>query len=398
MGPSWVKHAVTPNVLSSHHLNAKPNESRPALHRWRRAPRAGGSSPKSEALCKIDSRRVSVYMVTIFLGWLFLSGRTQIAAGSRTVLGILGSARLVNQVTGKLRLLWVLDCYHNLLLGNGWWESRTNLQQTLVPPIITLLLQQRIANTVTSVRLSFCHLFSFLSTLSSSAHSILLTIAAMSAQATSPDDRSQQYLHTHHSEDFKASYDDLIDEYSSPYASNARHQTFAVSTSPHTHRRGNSIPLQKAFSKHSDDTYDTSDIVYPPVMATKEADDRSVWQKVRRFRVYSPHNWKSGLAPTRVYGMSILCGHCPHRNNDRPSYRGGAVSAGPWKDEGRLTNRRRCSNGHFKDAGIPQYLRASAVNSNHCHMLHLTYISLAYSNLWWLWMPYTPAIPCNSSV
>ncbi|KIK05608.1 hypothetical protein K443DRAFT_675160 [Laccaria amethystina LaAM-08-1] len=33
------------------------------------------------------------------------AGRTQIAAGSRTVLGILGSARLVNQVTGKLRLL-----------------------------------------------------------------------------------------------------------------------------------------------------------------------------------------------------------------------------------------------------------------------------------------------------
>lgn len=102
----------------------------------------------------------------------------------------------------------------------------------------------------------------------------------MSAQATFPDDRSQQYLHTHHSEDFKASYDDLIDEYSSPYASNARHQTFAVNTSPHTHRRGNSIPLQKAFSKHSDDTFDTSDIVYPPVMATKEADDRSVWQKL----------------------------------------------------------------------------------------------------------------------
>lgn len=33
------------------------------------------------------------------------AGKTQIAAGSRTVLGILGSGRLVNQVTGKLRLL-----------------------------------------------------------------------------------------------------------------------------------------------------------------------------------------------------------------------------------------------------------------------------------------------------
>lgn len=33
------------------------------------------------------------------------AGRTQIAAGSKTVLGIAGPARLVNQVTGKLRLL-----------------------------------------------------------------------------------------------------------------------------------------------------------------------------------------------------------------------------------------------------------------------------------------------------
>ncbi|KDQ30547.1 hypothetical protein PLEOSDRAFT_1101533 [Pleurotus ostreatus PC15] len=33
------------------------------------------------------------------------AGRTQIAAGSRTVLGIFGPARLINQVTGKLRLL-----------------------------------------------------------------------------------------------------------------------------------------------------------------------------------------------------------------------------------------------------------------------------------------------------
>ncbi|KJA25981.1 hypothetical protein HYPSUDRAFT_36829 [Hypholoma sublateritium FD-334 SS-4] len=33
------------------------------------------------------------------------AGRTQIAAGSRTVLGITGPARLVNQITGKLRLL-----------------------------------------------------------------------------------------------------------------------------------------------------------------------------------------------------------------------------------------------------------------------------------------------------
>ncbi|KAF8887927.1 peptidyl-tRNA hydrolase [Gymnopilus junonius] len=33
------------------------------------------------------------------------AGRTQIAAGSRTVLGIIGPGRLVNEITGKLKLL-----------------------------------------------------------------------------------------------------------------------------------------------------------------------------------------------------------------------------------------------------------------------------------------------------
>jgi len=33
------------------------------------------------------------------------AGKTQIAAGSRTVLGIIGPTRLINQVTGELRLL-----------------------------------------------------------------------------------------------------------------------------------------------------------------------------------------------------------------------------------------------------------------------------------------------------
>ena len=62
---------------------------------------------QSLKLCarSIQDASVCILMATIPLGSLLLSGRTQIAAGSRTVLGILGSARLVNQVTGKLRLL-----------------------------------------------------------------------------------------------------------------------------------------------------------------------------------------------------------------------------------------------------------------------------------------------------
>ena len=50
---------------------------------------------QSLKLCARSIQDASVVsMVTIFLGSLLLSGRTQIAAGSRTVLGILGSARM----------------------------------------------------------------------------------------------------------------------------------------------------------------------------------------------------------------------------------------------------------------------------------------------------------------
>ncbi|KIM48406.1 hypothetical protein M413DRAFT_230767 [Hebeloma cylindrosporum] len=83
-------------------------------------------------------------------------------------------------------------------------------------------------------------------------------------------------------DEFKASYDDLIDEYSAPYAANARHQTFAVGTPTETHKRGLSIPLSNssAFaSKQSDDTHDTA-YNYPPAVPVKEVDTRSVWQKI----------------------------------------------------------------------------------------------------------------------
>lgn len=83
-------------------------------------------------------------------------------------------------------------------------------------------------------------------------------------------------------DEFKASYDDLIDEYSAPYAANARHQTFAVGTPTQAHQRGHSIPLSNnsAFaSKQSDDTHDTA-YNYPPAVPVKEIDTRSFWQKI----------------------------------------------------------------------------------------------------------------------
>ncbi|TEB35221.1 hypothetical protein FA13DRAFT_1753510 [Coprinellus micaceus] len=87
-------------------------------------------------------------------------------------------------------------------------------------------------------------------------------------------------------DDYKASYDDLIDDYSAPYAPNARHQTFAISTPNASHRRGQSATLQKASSssislKHSDDTHDDPPL-YPPIGSSKEkeVDTRTIWQKL----------------------------------------------------------------------------------------------------------------------
>ncbi|CAA7264722.1 unnamed protein product [Cyclocybe aegerita] len=83
-------------------------------------------------------------------------------------------------------------------------------------------------------------------------------------------------------EDVKASYDDLIDDYSTPYAANSGHQTFTVGTPGQSHRRTASITLsgKGAFSsKQSDETHETS-YNYPPVGASKEVDTRSFWEKI----------------------------------------------------------------------------------------------------------------------
>jgi hypothetical protein len=83
-------------------------------------------------------------------------------------------------------------------------------------------------------------------------------------------------------EDFKASYDDLIDEYAAPYETNVRHQTFAITSPAQNHHRGNSIPLSNKAaytSKQSDDTSETS-YAYPPPVPVKELDTRSFWQKI----------------------------------------------------------------------------------------------------------------------
>ncbi|KAF8078371.1 hypothetical protein FPV67DRAFT_1663123 [Lyophyllum atratum] len=84
-------------------------------------------------------------------------------------------------------------------------------------------------------------------------------------------------------EEYKASYDNLIDEFAKPFTANTNHQTFAVETPTlSNHRRGPSFPLTKTFSsKHSDDTsHGPSHVSYPPLPPVKETDTRSLWQKI----------------------------------------------------------------------------------------------------------------------
>ncbi|KAF9056622.1 hypothetical protein BJ165DRAFT_1522516 [Panaeolus papilionaceus] len=92
---------------------------------------------------------------------------------------------------------------------------------------------------------------------------------------------NRPYLHSNSmsDQDFKASYDDLIDENGEPFATNSRHQTFTVGTMQ-SHRRGNSIPLSvKGFSTKSDETHETA-YSYPPTVPAKEVDTRKFWEKI----------------------------------------------------------------------------------------------------------------------
>jgi len=94
------------------------------------------------------------------------------------------------------------------------------------------------------------------------------------SQSTGPEDR-------------KASFDDLIDGYASPYAPNSKHQTHIIGDGQ-SHRRTNTVTLPKASAssyslKQSDETHDDLPPLYPPTkQQVKEVDPRTFWEKVCR--------------------------------------------------------------------------------------------------------------------
>ncbi|KAF8640856.1 hypothetical protein AX17_000504 [Amanita inopinata Kibby_2008] len=83
-------------------------------------------------------------------------------------------------------------------------------------------------------------------------------------------------------DEFKASYDDLLDENVTPFAPNARHKTFTVNTMS-DHRRGPSVPFSHKThfaAKPSDDISQATHVTYPPQHVTKEVTPPSLWQKL----------------------------------------------------------------------------------------------------------------------
>jgi hypothetical protein len=102
----------------------------------------------------------------------------------------------------------------------------------------------------------------------------------MAFQASYPDNSSHSQRPNNlqlQQDEFKSSYDDLIDEYSAPYSANSRHQTFAVQTS------GPSYPLshKPTLTKHLDDTsHDLTAVAYPPQLPQKLVDTRGFWAKI----------------------------------------------------------------------------------------------------------------------
>lgn len=112
----------------------------------------------------------------------------------------------------------------------------------------------------------------------------------MAHPLTNLGDRSTDYLTTNYpnpppADDFKSSYDDLIDQYAEPYSRISRHQTFKVQTSPtnDSESRGPSYSLESKFP-------------YPGGMPQDEAKDlpeppQSYPPKIKREMLVDHKRW-----------------------------------------------------------------------------------------------------------
>jgi len=76
---------------------------------------------------------------------------------------------------------------------------------------------------------------------------------------------------------YKVSYDDLIDEYASPYSRNAQHKTFSLESPIASYGRHRSSISSQFNPKESDET---AVAAYPPTPIVKEVDSQGFWGKI----------------------------------------------------------------------------------------------------------------------
>jgi hypothetical protein len=107
-----------------------------------------------------------------------------------------------------------------------------------------------------------------------------------------PDNPSNSLHPPYNNEEFKSSYDELIDEYSSPYTANTHHQTYAVQTSG---SQASSFKPKISSNKSDDTSHDFTAAAYPPQTPEKLVDTRTFWQKLL----------PESLA-TRLYILTVL--------------------------------------------------------------------------------------------
>ncbi|KAG9314632.1 hypothetical protein JVU11DRAFT_5437 [Chiua virens] len=106
-------------------------------------------------------------------------------------------------------------------------------------------------------------------------------------------DRSTDYLTTNHpnpSDDYKSSYDDLIDQYAEPYSRISRHQTFTLKSSPvdDSESRGPSLSLDhkspypsgKSHDEEGDDPPEPTQSYPPKPRLETLVDPRKWWQQI----------------------------------------------------------------------------------------------------------------------
>lgn len=120
------------------------------------------------------------------------------------------------------------------------------------------------------------------------------------------------------SHEVKASYDDLIDEYASPYTASARHGTFNVETQ---HRRAASL------TKKSYADVDTAAAGYPPGPSGPEPPAEPLWKRVRDHLPAQGARANKPKDTTRFAGLPTVCVHRAGRDSDRFGGRSRAAAA-----------------------------------------------------------------------